>query len=195
MVAPCNASAAMIAATMISGHPVPVPNRPPRGATRHQLTAGGGRHTLDRSNDGPGQMHDLLHHIAARRHEAMEIRSAAVRIAAAAGEFLEVMSGAERRSIGSKHNRSNSVVGCDVTQGAGQRNQHRFRQTIADNWSVEDKYGNVLLALSQQDRSIHGDIRSQNIHMTHSPSVIPPNLNLKSIACKAWNVSAFPVIE
>ena len=121
-----------------------------------------------RGDDRLGQMYDLLHHVAARRHEVMEIRSAAVRIAAAAGEFLEVMSGAERRSIGSKHNRSNSVVGCDVTQGAGQRNQHRFRQTIADIRSVEDKYGNVLLALSQQDRSIRGDIRSRNIHKTHS---------------------------
>jgi hypothetical protein len=94
----------------------------------------------------------------------MEIRSAAIRIAAAAGEFLEVMSGAERRSIGSKHNCSNSIVGCDVTQGAGQRNQHRLRQAIADIRSVEDKYGDVLLALSQQDRSIRGDIRSPNIH-------------------------------
>ena len=140
-------------------------------------------------------MHDLLHHIAAHRHDVMEIRSAAIRIAAAAGEFLEVMSGAERRSIGSKHNRSNSVVGRDVTQGAGQRNQHRFRQTIADIRSVEDKYGNVLLALSQQDRSIRGDIRSRNIHKTHSPSLIPPNLNPKLIACKAWNVSAFPRVS
>ena len=125
----------------------------------------------------------------------MEIGSSAVRIAAAAGEFLEVMTGTEGESVGSKHDSANSPIGCDGSQGAGQRNQHRFRQTIADDWSVEDKYGNVLLALSQQDRSIHEDIRSRNIHMTHSPSLIPPNFNLKSIACMAWNVSAFPVIE
>jgi hypothetical protein len=77
---------------------------------RHQLTAGGGRHTLDRGDDRLGQIYDLLHHVAAHRPDVMEIRSAAIRIAAAAGKFLEVMSGAERRSIGSKHNRSNSVV-------------------------------------------------------------------------------------
>ena len=63
---------------------------------RHQLTAGGGRHTLDRGDDRLGQIYDLLHHVAAHRPDVMEIRSAAIRIAAAAGKFLEVMSGAER---------------------------------------------------------------------------------------------------
>ena len=95
-------------------------------ATRHQLTAGGGRHTLHGRDYRLGQIHDPLHHIAARRHDVMEIGSAGIRVAAAAGEFLKVMPGAERGSIGSKHDRSNSVVGCDVTQRAGQRNQHRF---------------------------------------------------------------------
>ena len=48
------------------------------------------------------------------------------------------------------------------------------------------------MIFGKDNRSIRGDIRSRDIHKTHSPSLIPPNLNPKLIPCKAWNVSAFP---
>jgi hypothetical protein len=42
---------------------------------RHQLTAGGGRHTLDRGDDRLGQIYDLLHHVAAHANTHVMARS------------------------------------------------------------------------------------------------------------------------
>ncbi len=60
------------------------------------------REALHGGNHGLRQVDDLLHHRAAHCHDVAEIVSAAIGIAAPAGEFLQVVTRTKGRAIRSK---------------------------------------------------------------------------------------------
>ena len=108
-----------------------------------------------------------------------EITSAAIGIAAAAGEFLEVVTGAKSRTIGGKHHCAHGLVGRDFGEAVGQRDQQRLGQAVAGLRAIEHEDGDVLIAFAQQ----HGRISSER-GWAHSsevfPGSTPPNVNPKS---------------
>ena len=68
-------------------------------AGRHQLAAGCGRDAVHRRDHRLRAVDDRLHHRAARRHDVLEVAAAAVGVAAPRGQFLQVVAGAEGRTV------------------------------------------------------------------------------------------------
>ena len=79
-------------------------------AARDELAAGRGRDALHRRDHRLGQGDDPLHHGAAGVHDLLEIGAAAVGVAAACGQLLEIVAGAERRTVRRQHDGANAVV-------------------------------------------------------------------------------------
>ena len=125
-------------------------------ATGDQLAAGGGGGALHGGDHRLRQVDDLLHHGAAGRHDVAEIGAPAVAIAAARGQLLHVMAGAEGRPVGRQHDGADRLVRGNIAPRLGQRGQQRFRQAVARRRAVEDQDGDLAVALAQQ----HGCGRS-----------------------------------
>jgi len=86
---------------------------------------GRGRGRMHGRDDGLRQPHDLLHHLAARRHHLHEERAAAIGIGAPRRHFLEIVSRREGRAVRRQHHGADRAIACDRIEGFGQRNDHR----------------------------------------------------------------------
>jgi hypothetical protein len=121
-------------------------------AARHELAAGRGRDALHGGDDGLRQTHDRLHHRAAGVHDLPKIGPAAIRVAAARGQFLHVVARRERRTIGRDDDGADAVVVMDFSQRAVQLGDQALRQAVARRRPVEGEQADAADILLQQDR-------------------------------------------
>ena len=109
-----------------------------------------------------------------------EIGSAAIAVATAAGEFLEIMTRAEGRTIGGKHNCAHGLVGRKFGKAVGQSNQQGFRKTVAGFRTIEHEDGYVAITLAQQHGRIGSKLGRRSIHLKAFPYTTPANDSPKS---------------
>ena len=153
-----------------------------RSHARYQLTTGGRRHALNGGNHRQRQIDDLLHHCATQGHDLAEIGSTTIAVATPAGEFLEIMTRAEGRTIGGKHNCAHGLVGRKFGKAVGQSNQQGFRQTVAGFRTIEHEDGYVAITLAQQHGRIGSELGRRSIHLKHSHTQLRRTI-VRSWAC------------
>ena len=102
--------------------------------------------------------HNRLHQRRACVHDLLEIRLPTIRVAATSRQFLDVMPGAEYRSVGGNDDNPRGLVRAKVNDGICQFCQHGLRQTIALHRTIERKRRDIVLSFAEQDRFI-GSIR------------------------------------
>ena len=100
-------------------------------AGRHQLTPRRCRNTLDRCDHRLGARHDALHERRTLRHRLGIKRAAAIGVGAVSGQFLEVVTRAERRTIARQHDGLDALIGAERCNCLRQRAHQVSRQRIA----------------------------------------------------------------
>ena len=133
---------------------------------------------------GCGRFDDLLHHRTAHRHDVAKVSAPSIRVAAAACEFLEIVTGAESRAICCQHDCPNCSVCRNVGQRGGQRGQHFLGETVARLRAIENEDGNILVTLVQERGSLGRHVGFWNIH-GHFQGQFRSNLNPKPSLRKA----------
>ena len=119
-------------------------------ATGDQLAAGGAGDALHGGDHRLRQIDDLLHHGAAGRHDVLEIGAAAVGVAAPRGQFLQIVAGAKRRTVGRQHHRADRLVGGDLGQAADSAPSNASDRLLRACRTIEHENGDVAIALAQQ---------------------------------------------
>jgi len=105
-----------------------------------QLAAGRGRRALHGGDHRFGQLHDRLHHRAARIHDLREIGAAAIGIGAAGGELLHVMARGKRGAAGRDHHRAHAGIVAKLVHRAVQFGDQGLRQAVARRGPVQRQH-------------------------------------------------------